>query len=271
MNEPPRRPPPHGAHPGPPHHGGHHHGVRRPNIGITPDITVPTPESPHPKYELKVAYADAVARAGGLPMLLPYTDEASMIDSYLDRISGLVVTGGAFDIPPEAYGEAARDGLGALKPSRTAFETEILRGALKRGMPVLGICGGMQLLNVVLGGTLFQDIRRELQDAREHEQKHDRCQPQHPVEVKDSTLLAQLVGRGQLMVNSTHHQAARKIGDNVLISAVAPDGVIEAIESRIHTFAVGVQWHPELLMATIPAHLGIYRGFVGKAREARRS
>lgn len=263
MNPPPRRPP---LHPGG-HHGGH---PRRPNIGITPDVTAPTPEAPFPKYELKVAYAEAVARAGGLPMLLPYTDELAMVESYLDRISGLVVTGGAFDIPPQAYGEAAREGLGALKPARTAFETLLLRGALKRGLPVLGICGGMQLLNVVLGGTLFQDIRRELQNAREHEQKHDRAQPQHPVEVKDQTLLAELVGRGQLMVNSTHHQAARKTGENVLVSAVAPDGVIEAIEARNHPFALGVQWHPELLVTTIPAHLSIYRGFVGKARETRR-
>lgn len=244
-------------------------GARRPNIGITPDVSLPTPETPHPRYELKVAYADAVMRAGGLPFVLPYSDEAQVIESYLDRISGLIVTGGAFDIPPEAYGEVARDGLGVLKPGRTTFESELLRGALRRKIPVLGVCGGMQLLNVVLGGTLFQDIHREVANAREHEQKHDRSQPHHPVEVKDGTLLAELTGRGQLMVNSTHHQAARKVSDDVLVSAVAPDGVVEAIEARNYPFALGVQWHPELLIHSVPAHLGIYRGFVGKARESR--
>lgn len=244
-------------------------GARRPNIGITPDVTTPTQELPHPKYELKVAYADAVIRAGGLPFVLPYAEDPQVIESFLDRISGLVVTGGAFDIPPEAYGDAARDGLGMLKPGRTTFETELLKGALRRRMPVLGVCGGMQLLNVVLGGTLFQDIGREIAHAKEHEQKHDRTQPHHPVEVKEGTLLADLTGRGQLMVNSTHHQAARKVADNVIVSAVAPDGVVEAIESRAYPFALGVQWHPELLIHSVPAHLGIYRGFVGKARESR--
>ena len=245
-------------------------GARRPCIGITPDISTPSADAPILRYELKVPYADAVLRAGGLPLVLPYSDDPSIVEGYLDRISGLVVTGGAFDIPPEAYGDAARDGLGTMKPVRTAFETELLKGALQRSLPVLGICGGMQLLHVLLGGTLFQDIRREIADAREHEQKHDRTQPQHPVDVKDGTLLAELIGKGQVMVNSTHHQAARRTPDNVAVSALAPDGVIEAIESRAHPFAVGVQWHPELLIHSVPAHLGIYRGFVAKAREIRR-
>jgi putative glutamine amidotransferase len=256
MNHPPRRP--------------GHGGGRRPNIGLTPDISVPTPQAPHPRYELKAPYADAITRAGGLPFILPYTDDASCIDAYLDRISGLVITGGAFDIPPQTYGEDAREGLGLLKPSRTRFETELLRGALRRNLPVLGICGGMQLLNVVLGGSLFQDIRLELADAAEHQQAHDRAQPQHPVEVKAGSVLAELIGNGQVMVNSTHHQSARKVGENVLVSAVAPDGVIEAIEARRYAFALGVQWHPELLIQSLPLHLGLYRGLVGKAREARR-
>jgi len=245
-------------------------GARRPSIGLTPDISTPTADAPVLRYELKVPYAEAVLRAGGLPLVLPCSDDPAIVEGYLERISGLVVTGGAFDIPPEAYGDAAREGLGTLKPGRTAFETELLRGALQRNLPVLGICGGMQLLHVVLGGTLFQDIRREIADAREHEQKHDRTQPQHPVDVKDGTLLAELLGKGQVMVNSTHHQAARRTPENLSVSASAPDGVIEAIESRTHLFAVGVQWHPELLIHTVPAHLGIYRGFVAKAREIRR-
>jgi putative glutamine amidotransferase len=248
----------------------HASGARRPSIGITPDISTPTADAPILRYELKTPYADAVLRAGGLPLVLPYTEDPAVMEAYLERISGLVVTGGAFDIPPETYGDAAREGLGSLKPGRTAFETELLKGALQRNLPVLGICGGMQLLHVLLGGTLFQDIRREIPDAREHEQKHDRTQPQHPVEVKDGTILAELIGKGQVMVNSTHHQAARRASENVLVSAVSPDGVIEAIESRTHPFAVGVQWHPELLIHTVPAHLGIYRGFVAKARELRR-
>lgn len=249
---------------------GHGQAPRRPNIGITPDFSASRTDSPFPYYELKVPYADAVLRAGGLPLVLPYSDEGACVDAYLERISGLLVTGGAFDIPPEAYGESVREGLGPMKLSRTTFETVLMRGALKRNIPVLGICGGMQLLNVVLGGTLYQDIGREVPGAHEHEQKHDRTQPQHPVEVLDGTLLAEVVGRGQLMVNSTHHQAARRTGGQVVVSAVSPDGVVEAIESSRYAFALGVQWHPELMLNTVPIHVGVYRAFIQKAREHRR-
>src|SRR6478735_6130711 len=129
----------------------HGSGVRRPSIGVTPAFTLPTPEAPHAKYDLKVAYCDAVLRAGGLPMVLPYAEDTSVVENFLDRISGLLVTGGAFDIPPQAYGETSREGLGALKESRTHFEQALIRAALARNLPVLGLCGGMQLLNVVLG------------------------------------------------------------------------------------------------------------------------
>ena len=243
---------------------------RRPNIGITPDYSETRPDSPFPHYELKAAYADAVLRAGGLPLVLPYAEDPTCVDAYLDRISGLLVTGGAFDIPPEAYGEVAREGMGALKLSRTAFESALMRGALKRNMPVLGVCGGMQLLNVVLGGALFQDIRREVPGAHEHEQKHDRIQPQHPVEVRDGTQLAEALGKGQLMVNSTHHQAVSRVGEQVVVTATAPDGVVEALESTQYAFALGVQWHPELMLNTVPLNVGVYRLLVQKSREYRR-
>lgn len=248
-----------------PHHG---NSVRRPNIGITPDYSERPDGTGY--YDLKAAYADAVLKAGGLPFVLPYSDDRTVIEAYLDRVSGIIVTGGHFDIPPEAYGESAREGLGPLKTGRTAFETLLMQEALKRNMPVLGVCGGMQLLNVVLGGTLVQDIQRELQNAKDHEQKNDRTQPSHPVDVKDGTVLAEHLGRGQIMVNSTHHQAVKKTGEKVVISAVSPDGVVEGIEAPSYQFAVGVQWHPELLVGSMPVHLGLYRALVHKARESRR-
>ncbi|MFO0595957.1 MAG: gamma-glutamyl-gamma-aminobutyrate hydrolase family protein [Myxococcaceae bacterium] len=249
----------------------HHGHPRRPSIAITPDVTLPTPDSPFPKYDVKAAYADAVLRAGGLPFILPYTDERALIDQYLDRVSGLLITGGAFDIPPEAYGEAAKPGLGQLKPGRTQFEMSVLRVALQRKLPILGVCGGMQLLNVAYGGTLVQDIVTEIQGAKSHEQGHDRAQPHHPIEVTDHSVLAECVGgKGQLMVNSTHHQAVKGVGQGLVASATAPDGVIEAIEfqGKDH-FVLGVQWHPELMVDTVPPNLGIYRALVNKARDRR--
>lgn len=246
------------------------HGQRRPLIGITPDVSGPNIDVPHIRYEIKASYGDAVLKAGGLPLILAYSDDPTAVDAYLERISGLVVTGGAFDIPPAAYGELPREGLGELKPTRTTFETLLTKGALERNLPILGICGGMQLLNVVWGGTLYQDLGREVATAQNHEQKHDRTQPAHPVEVKGGTLLAELLGKGQLMVNSTHHQAAKNVGTDVVVSAIATDGVVEAIEMKGKNFAVGVQWHPELLVATVPIHLSLYKGLVHRARELRR-
>ena len=245
-----------------------HGHTRRPSIGITPDVTTATPEAPLLKYDLKVAYSEAVLRAGGLPFIMPYSDDKQVVDAYLDRVSGVLVTGGAFDIPPDAYGEAAREGLGDLKPGRTQFEMLVIKGALSRRMPVLGICGGMQLLNVAFKGTLFQDIGREVPGAKPHEQQHDRTHPQHPVEIKDGTVLSDCLGKGQLMVNSTHHQAVKAVGEGLVTSAVSTDGIIEAIEAK-DGFVVGVQWHPELLIDTVPPHLGLYKTFVNRARDRR--
>jgi putative glutamine amidotransferase len=247
---------------------GHHH-PRRPNIAITPDVTTPTEETPQARYDLKTSYADAIIRAGGLPFVVPYTDDVHVIDAYLDRVSGVLISGGAFDIPAELYGETAREGMGPTKPVRTTFEMALLKGALQRRLPVLGICGGMQLINVAYGGTLIQDLKLELPTAASHQQHHDRSQPLHPVEVRDGSLLADCVGKGALMVNSTHHQAVKLIGNGLNPSAVAPDGVVEAIESKDGSFVVGVQWHPEQMIDTVPPHLGVYKTFVNKARDRR--
>ena len=146
----------------------------------------------------------------------------------------------------------------------------MLQTALRRKLPILAICGGMQLLNVVLGGELYQDLRRELPGAKEHEQRTDRTQPSHPVEVREGSTLADVLGRGQLMVNSTHHQAVSRLAPTLRVGASFPDGVVEAIECTEHPFAVGVQWHPELLLQSMPLQLGLYRALVQKARETRR-
>ena len=235
--------------------------MRRPRIGLTLDL-----DEGRREYRLARAYADAVLRAGGLPIPIPYGDEGA--GAFLALCEGLVVTGGAFDIPPERYGEARRPACGPVKTERTACEWALCEAALAGRIPFLGICGGMQLLNVVRGGSLFQDI---IQDTGlgGHEQPPPRDVPHHGVEITPGTVVARLVGPEPLAVNSSHHQAVRTPGAGVLVSARALDGMVEAIELPDLPFAVGVQWHPERL-ASDPRHLEIFRGLVQAAQDLGR-
>ena len=238
-------------------------------VGLTPDVgeTVARPARPAlPQYELKQAYADAVLGAGGLPVVLPYSDDESAAAEAVSLCDAVVVTGGAFDIPPEAYGARAHPLVGRLKAGRTRFEQRVLRAALEARKPVLGVCGGMQLLAVEVGGTLWQDIREQVPGAADHEQKIDPRQPGHSARVVSGTLLSRIVGVDIVQVNSTHHQAVRDAGPAV-VSAIAPDGVIEAIELP-DRFALGVQWHPELMAGA--EHLALYRALVDAARAPAR-
>jgi len=234
----------------------------RPKIGLTLDA-----DEARSRYELPEAYVAAVLGAGGLPILLPHAKDAAA--AYLALLDGLVVTGGAFDVPPELYGEPRRKECGPTKPERTAFERDLLEAALAARMPVLGVCGGMQLLNVVRGGTLHQDLVADT-GSQSHEQPAPKDVPSHDVAVVPGTQLAGLVGPGALRVNSTHHQAVKDPGAGVLVSARAPDGVVEAIELPDLVFAVGVQWHPEAVQRHDPRHAGIFRGLVQGALGARR-
>ena len=237
----------------------------RPVIGITPDLgqTSARPGRPAtPQYELKQAYTDAVLAAGGLPIVLPYSEDASAPQEALDLCDGLVITGGAFDIPAELYGAHAGVRMGPLKRGRTAFEQRVLRAALAADVPVLGVCGGMQLLAVELGGTLFQDIVHEVPGALDHEQRNDPREPGHAARIVPGSELASIVGSSEIEVNSTHHQAVKDPG-RARVCAVAPDQIVEAIELP-DQFALGVQWHPELLAGN--EHLALYRALVERAR-----
>jgi putative glutamine amidotransferase len=195
---------------------------------------------------LRQNYCDTITAAGGLPVLLPHEPEQA--GDYLDRIDGLIVTGGAFDVDPALFGAATRHPTVKTKDRRTAFEQAILQAALKRDRPVLGICGGQQLLNVVLGGTLIQHIPAEIEAALAHEQPNPRTEPGHKVRVVPGTLLHRITGQAELAVNSAHHQAAKTTGPGVVVDATAEDGVIEGIEHPGYRFCLGVQWHPEYLI-----------------------
>lgn len=218
----------------------------RPTIGITLDCEEPGSYSSYPWYAMRENYCAATTAAGGLPVALPH--EVELAESYLDTVDGLIVTGGNFDVDPSIYGDSARHATVRTKDRRTAFEAAVATGALARNMPVLGICGGQQLLHVLLGGKLIQHIPDSIADALEHEQSAPRNTPGHTVSVANGTMLHCIVGVDRLDVNSSHHQAAADEPEGVVINAVAPDGVIEGIEHPGYRFCLGVQWHPEFFI-----------------------
>lgn len=234
----------------------------QPVIGITLDSEGAGGYSNLPWYALRENYADAVSAAGGLPVPLPHEPERA--GNYLDLIDALVVTGGAFDVDPALFGAGDRHATVVTKDRRTAFELAATRGALERDMPVLGICGGQQLLHVALGGTLIQHIPDEVDGALAHEQPNPRDQPGHSVTVMAGTLLHRVVGRDTLEVNSAHHQAAKDEPDGIVVNARAPDGVIEGIEAPGKRFCLGVQWHPEYGVSAGDA--AIFEAFIAAAR-----
>jgi putative glutamine amidotransferase len=234
----------------------------RPRIGISLDI-----DETLARYELKRTYVEAVLGAGGLPILIPFVAPAEA-DAYLALLDGLVLSGGGFDVPPTLYGEQPRSACGPLVPERTDTELRLLRGALASGLPVLGVCGGMQLLDVALGGSLHQDLPADA-GIHGHQQPAPKDVPSHDVEVVAGTRLAALVGAGRLRVNSTHHQAVKAVAPGLVVSARAPDGVVEGIELPDHPFALGIQWHPESALRHEPRPAALYRGLVVAAAERR--
>jgi len=216
---------------------------RRPVIGVTLDSEQSGGYSKYPWYAIRQNYAEAVVAAGGLPVALPH--DAALAPDYLDRIDALVVTGGAFDVDPALYGASGRHATVTLKQGRTAAEQALTEGALARNLPVLGICGGEQLLAVVLGGSLIQHIPDAIPHALQHEQSNPRHEAGHSVAVTPGTLLHRIVGASRMQVNSSHHQAVREPGRFAVVNAVAEDSVIEGVEDPRYRFCLGVQWHPE--------------------------
>ncbi|MDQ0564373.1 putative glutamine amidotransferase [Rhizobium mesoamericanum] len=228
-----------------------------PRIGITPDIN--DFAAPETEYVVRRNYADAVSKAGGLPFLLPYCEH---VDDYLDAIDGLLVTGGMFDIDPALYRQTARKDF-VMKPARTNFERALIEAALSREMPIVGICNGMQLLAVCLGGELVQDIQTEIEGALDHKPNQTASIAHHQIHISGTS--RHLETQGEVHeVNSIHHQSVLP-SDVYQVLAVSPDGVVEAIEKKDGGFAIGVQWHPEYGVADIDTI--IFDGFLAKARD----
>lgn len=209
---------------------------------------------------LKHEYADWILKAGGIPLVVPFTDDPSDIERICGTIDGLLLTGGA-DVDPDHYGEEPLPSLGRVTPERDRMELALTRRTAVSDKPVFAICRGVQVLNVAMGGTLYQDID-SLGNRLQHSQKAPRSHLSHRVKVTEGTLLHRIAGAAEFRVNSFHHQAVRTPAPGFRIAAVASDGIVEAIESESHSFVLGVQWHPEHTAAVDPISRKLFFAFV---------
>ena len=224
-------------------HNTHMKKHKTPLIGITLDYEEGGGYSKMPWYALRENYCSSVSKLGAMPLPLPH--EVELVHHYAEMIDGLMITGGAFDVSPELYGESSQHETVKLKARRTTFEFTLTKLMIQMNKPVLGICGGEQLLNVVMGGTLIQHIPDAIENALAHEQPNPRTEPGHSITIEQGTLLHRITGHKEMKVNSAHHQAVAKLAPGMVVNATAPDGVIEGIEYLAHPFCLGVQWHPE--------------------------
>ena len=241
--------------------------MKRPVIGITGNYADQT-------CTLAEGYYQSVLKAGGIPVIIPprYVeegDDCSDLTGVLDNIDGIVFSGGG-DPNPLLFGEEPVVQLHSITPERDLQELKLVRMAYDRQIPMLGICKGIQMINAALGGTLYQDIHSQKEGGVwvKHSQDEDRRFPSHTVKVENGTLLHKLFGRDTLQVNSFHHQACKDIAPCLRLSAISPDGIIEAIESNEYKSILGVQWHPEtFVLRDSDEMMPIFHWLIGEAQE----
>jgi len=205
--------------------------------------------------------ADCVIRAGGNPVLLPSVEGDRYARGIVAELDGVLVSGGS-DSDPAGYGQEPHPKLGFVDDLKSRFETVLVRAALEAGVPVFGICGGHQILNVACGGTLHQDIAACTGSTMLHAVSQTESRPCHSVEIVPGSRLHAIVGETKLRVNSTHHQAVDKTGEGLVVTARAPDGTVEAIERADAPFVLSVQWHPERLVERDAPSRRLFDAFV---------
>ncbi len=241
---------------------------RAPLIGV-PAYVLPGKSGRNTHAGAPSAYLDAVIADGGIPVLLPVTLELRKIDAAMAGLDGFLLTGGS-DVDPAHYKEKANGThVASILPRRDTVDLHLARRAAARDLPLLAICRGHQILNVALGGALWQDIRSQVPEAIRHDYPYRnpnlRDPLRHIVRIEAGSKLATLLGTTRLRVNSVHHQTVKKTGRGLIVTARSLDGLIEATEMPRRRFIVSVQWHPERLLESVPAMRGLFAGLVAAA------
>jgi putative glutamine amidotransferase len=236
---------------------------RRPRIGITMRIELETN-----RFYLARDYSEAVEAAGGLPVHIPLIPRVDYISAVVSDLDGVLLPGSNSDIDPQRYGHEPHPLLGAVHPDKDETDLLVLAEVEARALPLFGICFGAQVLNVARGGTLIQDIISQWPNAIKHEQGAPRDRHSHRVRLMKDSILGQIAGADSAPVNSHHHQAIETTGRDLVATAWASDGLVEAIEDpRSDRFVVAVQWHPEIGWEHDPLSQSLFSRFVAEARQ----
>lgn len=241
----------------------------KPLIGVTPDFNAGDRKewgSREATFFLRARYIRAIEDLGGVPVILPLAEDHADRRRLLEGVDGLLLTGSGPDLAPSLYGERRRYKFSVMSRRRADFELGVAQMAAAARLPVLGICGGMQAINVAFGGSLFQDIASQVDSPLPHRQKAPATELSHAVAVAPKSLLRRILGQARIRVNSSHHQSVKLVAPSLVASAVASDGIIEAIESPTHRFLLGVQWHPEFLYDRYVFHRKLFQALLRAAR-----
>ncbi|EFH87592.1 gamma-glutamyl-gamma-aminobutyrate hydrolase [Ktedonobacter sp. SOSP1-85] len=233
----------------------------RPLIGIPCHAGVGA-ESDRPIFYNNIAYIRAVEAAGGVPILIPILDDLAGLQTLLPRLDGLLLSGG-IDLHPRHYNEEPHPMLGKTNPQLDDLELELVRWVVRENLPTIGICRGMQMLNVALGGSLYQDLEAQYPQSLKHPNwELPRNQIVHRINVQEESRMATILGKYDLGVNSLHHQAVKEPGSGVIISGRAEDGVAELLEIPDHRFMLAAQCHPEEIWNDEPAWKNLFGAFI---------
>ncbi len=246
---------------------------KKPLIGLTTSHDIRTDETIQTPYCPR-----AVLAAGGIPVILPLEASEDDLRQLVSVLDGFLFTGGP-DVHPFLFGEETRDGCGSVSVKRDRMELALLKLAMEQRKPVMGICRGIQLINIGLGGSIYQDIPSQVERVLPiaHQQPFPHRVPSHTVKIAEGSLLADVIsgrflgeencGAAAIRVNSTHHQAVRDVAPRLTACAVAPDGIIEGVTMKDYPYLIGVQWHPEYLWEEDPAAMNLFKALVKASAE----
>jgi putative glutamine amidotransferase len=209
-------------------------------------------------------YIRSVTEAGGVPVIVPFNEDEEAVKEVMSRVNGLVLSGG-HDIYPLLYGEEPCRQIGPVWPARDHFDMLLLQEAEKRGIPVVGICRGMQIINVAHGGTLYQDLSKDTRSFVKHSQNQDPATPTHTIEIEPDSRLAKILGRTEWVTNTHHHQTVHEVGKGLVVTARAKDGTVESIQGTGKNYLMGYQFHPEMMSINNELAKRLFKDFVQAA------